>query len=101
VRRGTRGVSRCGRVGVTLIELLVVLVLLGILLGVSGLAIGSLAPPRESQRVRTLLAARATAIRTGAPAAVRVDSALVRFLPDGRALGPGVDPLTGAPDAAR
>lgn len=87
--------------GVTLIELLVVLVLLGLLLGVSGLAIGSLASPRESQRVRMLLATRAAAIRTGTVASVRVDSALVRFLPDGRALGPGVDPLTGAPDAAR
>lgn len=87
--------------GVTLIELLVVLVLLGVLLGVSGLAVGSFGAPRDSARVRVLAAARAQAIRSGVAVSVRFDSAFVRFWPDGRAVGPGVDPLTGAPDAAR
>jgi len=86
---------------VTLIEFLVVLVLLGLLLGVGGLALGALRPSAASQHVRLLEAARATAIRTGRPVAVGGDSGDVRFLPDGRALGPGVDPWTGAPDAAR
>lgn len=85
------------RHGVTLIELLVVLVLLGLIFTVSGLALASLGAPRESARVRELAAARAQAIRSGRP----VLAAPVLFLPDGRALGPGVDPLTGAPIATR
>jgi type II secretory pathway pseudopilin PulG len=87
--------------GVTLVELLAVLLMLGLLLGVSGMALGSLSTPKESKRVRDLERARATAIRTGIASSVTLDSAIVRFLPDGRALGPGVDPLTGSPDAAR
>jgi prepilin-type N-terminal cleavage/methylation domain-containing protein len=87
--------------GVTLIELLVVLVLLGLLLSVTGLAVGSLRAPGRSSRFRALEAARATAIRSGRPVAVQGDSGVVRFFPDGRALGPGVDPWTGAPDAPR
>jgi prepilin-type N-terminal cleavage/methylation domain-containing protein len=87
--------------GVTLLELLVVLVLLGLLLGMSGVAVTSLAAPRASAPVRQMEMARAAAIRSGLPVAVTVDSAVVRFLPDGRALGPGVDPLTGAPGASR
>lgn len=91
--------------GVTLIELLVVLVLLGILLGVSGLALASLRPAPALRWTRDLEGARARAIRTGRPVTVRRladsvgDSTAIRFLPDGRALGPGVDPWTGAPDA--
>lgn len=87
--------------GVTLIELLVVLVLLTLLLGVAGLALGSLGAPRETDRVHTLIAARAAAIRSGTGVSVRMDSTVVRFFSDGRAVGPGVDPLTGVPDAGR
>jgi prepilin-type N-terminal cleavage/methylation domain-containing protein len=87
--------------GVTLIELLVVLVLLGALLSVSGLALAALRPPTSSRWRQALLAARAQAIRTGQAVTVRTDSTAVRFFPDGRALGPGVDPLTGWPDAPR
>lgn len=90
---------RAERCGVTLIELLVVLVLLGILLGVSGLALSSLRPPRASRWRVELAAARANAIRTGVPVTLRRDSVVVRFLPDGGALGSGVDRWTGAPDA--
>jgi len=84
---------RCARNGgVTLVELLVVLALLGLVLGVSGLALASLREPRESDELRELRQARAEAIRSGAP----VRSSSVLFLPDGRGIGPNVDPLTGA-----
>lgn len=105
------------RRGVTLVELLVVLVLLGLLFTVTGLALASLTPPRQSAWLRTLDSARALAIRSGTPVLVQGDSsfplaggsrsrplglpASVLFLSDGRALGPGVDPLTGAPVAPR
>jgi prepilin-type N-terminal cleavage/methylation domain-containing protein len=88
--------------GVTLVELLVVLALLSLVLGVSGLALASLREPREADALRELARARAQAIRTGVPA--RADTTISHlpsplFLPDGRAIGPNVDPLTGAPRA--
>jgi len=96
--------------GVTLIELVVALALLGLILGISGLALASLQSPRDSERVRELSRARAEAIRTARPVRAAFPTDTVRnrsplpsplFLPDGRAIGPGVDPLTGAPRAAR
>lgn len=81
--------------GVTLLELLVVLSILGVLLGVTGLALGSLRAPRESQEVIDLRDARTRAIHFGVP---RLEHGVL-FLPDGRAIGPSVDPLTGIPDA--
>lgn len=85
--------------GVTLVELLVVLVLLGMLFAVSGLALASLGAPRESARMRVLEGARARAMLSGLPVTVLDSTSPVVFLPDGRALGTGVDPLTGAPGA--
>ncbi|MGH7123557.1 MAG: prepilin-type N-terminal cleavage/methylation domain-containing protein [Stellaceae bacterium] len=96
--------------GVTLIELLVVLVLLGLIFSVSGVALASLSSPSQSARIRILTAARAQAIRSGVPVVVAGDTSAhganhsqlptpVLFLPDGRALGAGVDPFTGAPRA--
>jgi prepilin-type N-terminal cleavage/methylation domain-containing protein len=82
-----------GAWGVTLLELLIVLTILSVVLGVTGLAIGSLQPPRESELLNDLKRARAEAIRTGAPRTTHY----VRFLPDGRAIGPGVNALTGEP----
>jgi len=94
---------RCARSrGVTLVELLVVLALLGLVLGVSGLALASLREPRESDALRELARARAQAIRTGVPARASTTISHLPsplFLPDGRAIGPNVDPLTGAPHA--
>jgi prepilin-type N-terminal cleavage/methylation domain-containing protein len=81
--------------GVTLLELLVVLTILGFVLGISGLAIASLQAPRESTDARDLRRARAEAIQSGAPRTAHG----VRFLPDGRAIGVGVDPLSGVPIA--
>ena len=81
--------------GVTMLELLVVLTILGLLLGVSGLALTTLKQPRESALMVELRQARAEAIHTGIPRTTHH----VRFLPDGRAIGVGVDPLTGLPSA--
>ncbi len=105
---GVRGRGK----GTTLIELVVALAVLGLILGISGLALASLQAPRESERVRELARARAEAIRSGQPvrAALSTDTVTnhaprtthsVLFLPDGRAIGPGVDPLTGAPRATQ
>lgn len=95
--------------GTTLVELMVVLALLGLIVGLSGLTLASLRSAAEADPVQDIRRARAEAIRTGRP--VRIASArgdtvashtphptpFVTFLPDGRALGPGVDPLTGTP----
>jgi prepilin-type N-terminal cleavage/methylation domain-containing protein len=81
--------------GVTLLELLVVLTVLGVILGVTGLALSTLRLPRDADLAIALRRARAEAIRTGTART----SGHVRFLPDGRAIGPGVNALTGAPDA--
>lgn len=95
--------------GFTLVELIVVLAILGLIVGMSGLALASLRAPRESQWLRELHRARAEAIRTGRPvrALVLSDSGAnlsplssPLFLPDGQALGPGVDPLTGLPSGS-
>jgi len=83
------------RRGVTLVELLVVLALFAVVFGVSGLSLASLTPPPEAAKVRALAAARARAIASGVAVTLVTDSGAVRFLPDGRALGPGVEPLTG------
>ncbi len=95
--------------GTTLAELIVVLALLGLIVGVSGLTLGSLRPAADAQAIQDLRRARAEAIRTGRPVhllGAQGDSVAShtphpppswRFLPDGRAIGPGVDPLTGAP----
>jgi prepilin-type N-terminal cleavage/methylation domain-containing protein len=82
--------------GVTLIELMVVLVILGVVTSVGTLAVASLRPSPESKRVEGLSRARAAAARSGHAVTIIVDSgAMVRFLPDGRTVGAGMDPLTG------
>ena len=53
--------------GFTLLEVIVVLAVMGLALGMSGLALASLKAPRESERIRELRQARAEAIRTGRP----------------------------------
>ncbi len=87
--------------GFTLLEVIVVLAILGLTFGVSALAFTSLKFPRESDLVRELRHARSDAIRTGRPVVIDSNHAPrtthVLFLPDGRAIGPRVDPLTGAP----
>ncbi len=94
--------------GFTLVELIVVLAILGLMAGMSGLALASLQAPRETSCVHALRTARDRAVTTGSAISLSVVScdsvsnraprtAHVLFLPDGRALGPGVDPLTGLP----
>jgi prepilin-type N-terminal cleavage/methylation domain-containing protein len=91
--------------GVTLIEMMVVLAILGVTLGVVGIATIGLRPPLESGWRAEFRHARAEAIRTSRRTRASPDSGVnlsplpspVVFLPDGRALGSGVDPLTGAP----
>jgi prepilin-type N-terminal cleavage/methylation domain-containing protein len=82
--------------GTTLVELMVVLLILGLVTGVTSLAIGTLQRTVASERARTLGQARAAAIRLGRPVSVPGPSgAVVRFYPDGRAIGSGIDRFTG------
>jgi len=85
------------RSGMTLVELLVVLSLLGLIFGIAGLATGNLRLTRTDLRAGEARRAREQAITWGRPVRATLDSASVLFLPDGRAIGSGVDPLTGAP----
>jgi prepilin-type N-terminal cleavage/methylation domain-containing protein len=92
--------------GFTLLEAMVVLVILGLIVGMSGLAFVGLRAPRESNLAGELRRARSEAIQTGRPVSIGANHAPhtthVLFLPDGRAVGPDADPLTGAPvDSAR
>ncbi len=86
--------------GVTLVELLIVLVVLGVVVAMSTMTRGLV---REGRRAETgqderLRAGRAKAIRTGLPVQVAADSGqVVLLLPDGRAIGSDLDPLTGEP----
>jgi prepilin-type N-terminal cleavage/methylation domain-containing protein len=100
------GGQAVGRAGVTLVELLIVIVILGLLFGVSVLAFVSARGERRSPWALALWQARAAAIRTGRPVRVNprppaignpASGPPVLFLPDGRAIGLGADPLTGAP----
>jgi prepilin-type N-terminal cleavage/methylation domain-containing protein len=108
---GERYPPRRGRgrlAGFTLLEVIVVVAILGLIFGVSALAFVSLRAPRESAWVGALRQARATAIMSGRPTRAEPPPETVRyrsllpaplFLPDGRAIGDGADPLSGAPNA--
>jgi prepilin-type N-terminal cleavage/methylation domain-containing protein len=96
--------------GFTLVELLAVLAILGVGAGLAALALPSLQPPPGSDVLRSLAAARATAVRSGRAVVWRQGTVAVRFLPDGSSSGGSVlldslviwvDPLTGATRAAR
>ncbi len=86
----------------TLIELIVVLVLLGILATLVGGAVAGARQRPAATEDSTWRIGRLKAVRDGrrvtvwSPTGSSGQWALVTFLPDGRALGPGVDPLTGA-----
>ena len=86
--------------GFTLLEVIVVVAIFGLIAGMSGLAFVSLRAPRQSELVHELSRARAEAIQTGLPVVSGNNrasrTAHVLFLPDGRAIGLGADPLTGA-----
>ncbi len=94
---------RFDRSAFTLLEVIVVIVIVGVTMGVSTLAFESLRAPREADVTRALRLARSEAIQTGRPIAIDGNHAPrtthVLFFPDGRAIGAGVDALTGAPSA--
>jgi prepilin-type N-terminal cleavage/methylation domain-containing protein len=93
---------------VTLIEMVVVLAILGIMAGITALALGGDdAPDPARARAARLAEVRRQAIDTRRPVAFELaDSGGVRrgvALPDGRVVADsalGVDPLTGRADAA-
>lgn len=72
------------RKGFTLLELIAVLAIVGLIVSLSTVALGSLVRP-EDPDVRARREARAKAIRQGIP----VVSHGLRFLPDGRVIGTG------------
>ncbi|HET9292671.1 MAG TPA: hypothetical protein VFO06_00135, partial [Gemmatimonadales bacterium] len=85
----------------TLLELLVSLAVLGMLTGAVAFAFR----PGAFASLDPGTVARAEAIRTGSAQEVVVGDSIGRgplrrrFLPDGRALGPGLDALTGVPSS--
>ena len=96
--------------GFTLVELLAALTVLGLGAGVAALALPTLRPTPEGAVLRSLAAARDSAIRTGSPVVWQRDSVRVRFLPDGVNSGGRialdgvtleVNPLTGVVHVAR
>jgi len=92
--------------GFTLLEAMVVMVILGLIVGMTGLAFTGLRAPRESNLAGELRRVRSEAIQAGRPVSIGGNhsplTTHVLFLPDGRAIGSGADPLTGAPvDSAR
>ncbi len=92
--------------GSTLLELIVVLAVMGALAAITALALPGRSGARVPTQIERLMLARDSAIRTGRPVEAVVDTGsdgvtrLVRFLPDGRSVGPGLDPLTGEADDA-
>jgi len=90
--------SVCPSPGTTLIELVVVLAILGLLLGISGLALASLRPTAGDVRQAAIASARRDALQRGTAITIAADDSggMLRFLPDGRAIGSDVDPLTGS-----
>jgi prepilin-type N-terminal cleavage/methylation domain-containing protein len=87
------------RTGFTLIESIVVLVVLSVVL--STVALGFPSTDRDApagSRVEVLHRARVRALISGRPVTAGGPVRPVLFLPDGRAIGLGVDPLTGTPD---
>jgi prepilin-type N-terminal cleavage/methylation domain-containing protein len=85
-------------VGFTLVEVIVAIAILGLMAAMSGLTLTTVTPSREAAERRELTRARAEAIRTGRRVVAATnahDTVRIVFLPDGRALGPDVDPLTG------
>lgn len=87
--------------GVTLVELLVVLVLFAVIAGTTGVALRRNPPPADDV-AHSRAQLRRQAIRSGEPVTTRDSLGYpIRFLPDGRAVGAGMDALTGRTRAPR
>lgn len=86
--------------GFTLLELVVVLAVMGIAAGLATLAFRSLLADPGQGAVDwpgQLREARRSAVMAAHPVVLRpLDRGAVLLLPDGRVIGDGVDPLTGA-----
>ena len=80
--------------GTTLVELLVVLLLLGIIVSLSAVGVTTLRP-EESSPARQLDSARRAAAISGKAGVLRLDSTVVRVLPDGREIRQGELRLAG------
>jgi len=77
---------------------MVVLTILGIVFGLVGVGIAGLRPPPTAGLQQRLENGREAAITRGVDVLVpgADSSVVVRFRPDGQAIGTGVDPLNGA-----
>ena len=96
MRVTAKGTRTPGHHGTTLIELVVVLGILGVLLGISALALTSLRPVADQEARQRIDRARHQALATGVAVMLADDSGrVIRLLPDGRALGNDLDPLSG------
>lgn len=91
------------RAGVTLAELLVVILIIGLTAGVTAMSMSALRAPPQNDLARQVRKARSTAISQGRALTVGTDTMSsdslrrpIRLLPDGRVIGPGFDPWTGA-----
>ncbi len=83
--------GRDQRQGVTLVELVVAIAILGLLASTAALAVGSgqaARSPAEDARTR--------ALQSGEVVYLQDSTSVTVYHPDGRATGPGLDPLTGA-----
>ena len=91
----------------TLLELLVTLAVMGVLAGTAAFAFRPFDPPTADPlpdgRAEAILERRPRVVISRDTTFLPRRITRVRFLPDGRALGPGRDPLTGLarPDAPR
>jgi len=85
--------------GFTLIELAVVLTIIAITAGIASMGVVSLIGNGKDRGVEAIDALRSKAIRQGQPITWEdtVGKRVVRFLPDGRAIGIGVNAITGRP----
>lgn len=92
---------RDARSGTTLVELLIVITILTVALSVVAMAPQWIGTTRSGAEGDPLVEARLRSVQNGEMVSVLLiapgDSvaSLVSFLPDGRALGENVDPLTG------
>jgi prepilin-type N-terminal cleavage/methylation domain-containing protein len=84
------------RDGFTLVELSVVMLIIALAAGVSTLAIASIRPRPTAEESLAWERARKQALRSGLPTRADAKQATL-FLPDGRAIGHGLDPWTGKP----
>jgi prepilin-type N-terminal cleavage/methylation domain-containing protein len=81
--------------GATLIELMVALLLMGVLTGLAAATLGARRPTPRNLREQAFDRARRDATRDGRAVQVSAGGAEALFLADGRAVGLGLDYLTG------